>query len=132
MVGLDLFTVPVVLLRLYLDFFAVLDAAGFAPPKEKRGLEATGFFATGFFATGFFATGFFTTGFFAGGFFAKGFTAAFFVPGAAGFFLPKSASVGCDRGREGVSERPTNVHVRIFSAISSGNSRAARGDANDG
>ena len=126
-VGLDFFTVPAVLLMLYLDFFAVLDAAGFAPPKEKRGLEATGFFATGFFATGFFATGFF-----AGGFFAKGFTAAFFVPGAAGFFLPKSASVGCDRGREGVSERPTNVHVRIFSAISSGNSRAARGDANDG
>ena len=70
--------------------------------------------ATGFFATGFFATGFFATGFFARRSSRRASPRAFFVPGAAGFFLPKSASVGCDRGRSW-SERPTNVHVRIFS-----------------
>ena len=123
---MDFFTVPAVLVMLYLDldagaaFFAVLDAAGLAPPKEKRGLEATGFFATGFFAAGF-ATGFVAAGF------TMGFTAAFFTPGAAGFFLPKSASVGCDRGERG--RQRTSVECTfpdIFGKFPRASSRGAR------
>mmetsp|Transcript_5073 Transcript_5073/g.21575 ORF Transcript_5073/g.21575 Transcript_5073/m.21575 type:complete len:215 (-) Transcript_5073:16-660(-) len=95
-VGLAFFTVPAVLVMVYLDFEAValLGAAFLAVPKENSGLAAA-FFAAGFFATGFFAIGFFAaTGFFAAGLGlglpTMGLTAAFL--GAAGAFLPKSAT----------------------------------------
>ena len=42
---------------------------------------------------------------------------------------PRWAAIG---GSEGVSERPSKIHFRIFSAISPGRRRAARGDADGG